>query len=105
MAALSVASRRLPGTTQRNVLPIASILCGMDVEPIELPRLDTCPGVACCQPIELPSYKATPLQRVGLRDTAGAGERSREVTLKMTDLTGYHSPCFAQHVSPRYDRA
>jgi hypothetical protein len=28
MAALSVSSRRLPGITQRNVLPIASVPCG-----------------------------------------------------------------------------
>jgi hypothetical protein len=58
MAALSVASRRLPGMTQRNVLPIASIPCGGYNQPIELPYLETFPGGACYQPIELPGYKA-----------------------------------------------
>jgi hypothetical protein len=30
--------------------------------PIELPYLETFPGAACYQPIELPGYKAAPLQ-------------------------------------------
>jgi hypothetical protein len=47
MAALSVSSRRLPGMTQRNVLPIASIPCGGYNRPIELPHLETFPGAAC----------------------------------------------------------
>jgi hypothetical protein len=58
MAALSVSSRRLPGITQRYVLPIASIPCGGYNRPIELPHLETFPGAACYQPIELPCYKA-----------------------------------------------
>jgi hypothetical protein len=65
MAALSVSSRRLPGITQRNVLPIASIRCGVYNRPIELPHLETFPGAACWQPIELPCYKAAPLQAFG----------------------------------------
>jgi hypothetical protein len=50
--------------TQRNVLPIASIPCGGYNRPIELPHLETFPGAACYQPIELPCYKAAPLQAV-----------------------------------------
>jgi hypothetical protein len=50
MAALSVSSRRLPGMTQRNVLPIASIPWGGYNRPIELPQLETFPGAACYQP-------------------------------------------------------
>jgi hypothetical protein len=34
---------------------------------IELLHLETFPGAACCQPIELPPGKAAPLQAVGLR--------------------------------------
>ena len=48
--------------TQRNVLPIASIPRGRYNRPIELPHLETYPGAACYQPIELPRYKAAPLQ-------------------------------------------
>jgi hypothetical protein len=48
--------------TQRDVLPIASIPCGGSNWPIELPHLETFPGAACWQPIELPGYKAAPLQ-------------------------------------------
>ena len=51
-------SRRLPGMTQRNVLPIASIPWGGYNQPIELPHLETFPGAARYQPIELPSCKA-----------------------------------------------
>jgi hypothetical protein len=46
-AALSVSSRRLPGMTQRNVLPIASIPGGGYNRSIELPHLETLPGAAC----------------------------------------------------------
>ena len=102
MAALSVASRRLPGIAQRNVLPIASILCGMGVEAIELPRLEPCPGAACCQPIELPSYKAAPLQTpdgsaiplresinyVPLRLRAFRGRRRRRVRRRADEAPG-----------------
>jgi hypothetical protein len=45
--------------TQRNVLPIASVPCGEYKRPIELPHLETFPGAACSQPIELPGYPAT----------------------------------------------
>jgi hypothetical protein len=38
--------------------------------PIELPHLETFPGAACYQPIELPGYKAAPLQR-SARSTRG----------------------------------
>ena len=62
MAALSFSSRRLPGITQRNVLPVASIPCGGYDRPIELPHLETFPGAACYQPIELSCYQAAPLQ-------------------------------------------
>jgi hypothetical protein len=48
MAALSVASRRLPGMTQRKVLPIASIVFVRIQQPIELPHVETFPGAACC---------------------------------------------------------
>jgi len=51
--------------TQRKVLPIASIRCGGYNRPIELPHFETFPGAACYQPIELPSYKAAPLQAFG----------------------------------------
>ena len=34
--------------------------------PIELPHLETFPGAACYQLIELPPYKAAPLQGDGL---------------------------------------
>jgi hypothetical protein len=53
MVALSVSSRRLPGITQSNVLPIASVRCGGYNRPIELPHLETFPGAACYQLIEL----------------------------------------------------
>ena len=62
MAALWVSSRRLPGITQRNVLPISSVPWGGYNRTIELPHLETFPGAACYQPIELPGYKAAPLQ-------------------------------------------
>jgi hypothetical protein len=65
MAALWVSSRRLPGTTQRDFLPIASVPWGGYNRPIELPHLETFPGAACYQPIELPYYKAAPLQAFG----------------------------------------
>ena len=51
--------------TQCNVLPFASIPCGGYNRRIELPHLETFPGAACCQPIELPGYKAAPLQAFG----------------------------------------
>jgi hypothetical protein len=62
MAALSISSGRLPGITQRNVLPITSIPCGGYNRPIELPHLETFSGAACCLATELPTYKAAPLQ-------------------------------------------
>ena len=65
MAALSVASRRLPGTTQRDVCPSRLFGAAGIRRAIELPDLGTFPGAACCQPIELPSYKAAPLQALG----------------------------------------
>ena len=51
--------------TQRNVLPIASVLGGGYHRPTELPHHETFPGAACYQPIELPCYKAAPLQAFG----------------------------------------
>ncbi|HEY4813618.1 MAG TPA: hypothetical protein VIH58_03025 [Chthoniobacterales bacterium] len=48
--------------TQRNGLTIASIPWGGYNRPIELPHLETFPGAACYQPIELPGYKAAPLR-------------------------------------------
>ena len=65
MAALSVASRRLPGMTQRNVCPSRLFRAADANRPIELPHLETFPGAACYQPIELPCYKAAPLQAFG----------------------------------------
>ena len=57
----NIASRRLPGMTQRNVLPIASFRAG-DATTQELPHLETFPGAARCKPIELQCHKAAPLQ-------------------------------------------
>ena len=51
--------------TQDKVLPIASVRCGIIPGLIELQRVETFTGAACCQLIELPSYKAAPLQAVG----------------------------------------
>jgi Transposase len=61
MAALSVASRRLPEMAQRNVLPLLLFCTGIQ-QSIELPNFETFPGAACCQLIELRCYKAAPLQ-------------------------------------------
>jgi hypothetical protein len=55
--------------TQGNVLPIASIRAAATTA-IELPHLETFPGAACYQPVELPGYKAAPLQ-VLVRSTRG----------------------------------
>ena len=38
------------------------LLFGPETQPKELERKQTFPGAACCKPIELPSYKAAPLQ-------------------------------------------
>ena len=51
--------------TRRQVLPIASVPCGEYKRPIELPHLETFPGAACYQPIDLPRCKAAPLQAFG----------------------------------------
>jgi hypothetical protein len=70
MAALSVSSRRLPGMTQRNVLPMASIPYGGYNRPIERPHLETFPGAAC-----LPTHRAARLQSgspPGVRDAQPA---------------------------------
>src|SRR5271156_608662 len=48
MATLSVASGRLPGMTERKVLPIASTSVVGIQRPIELPHFETFPGAACC---------------------------------------------------------
>jgi hypothetical protein len=81
MAALSVSSRRLPGMTQRNVLPIASI--PLRIQPAHrtaTPR--DIPGAACCRAFrsgrspsakfvafETVRAKAAPLQAFGPLDT------------------------------------
>ena len=49
------------------------------VQPIELPRLKTFPGAACCQAIELPSCKAAPLQAHLGCDDVFLGERSHSL--------------------------
>jgi hypothetical protein len=41
------------------------------VRRIELQRLETFPGAACCQAIELPPFKAAPLQALGFVITVG----------------------------------
>jgi hypothetical protein len=46
MAALSANSRRLPGLTQRNVLPKRVYSVRRLQRPIELPHLETFPGAA-----------------------------------------------------------
>ena len=93
MAALWVGSRRLPGITQRNVLPIASIPCGGYNRPIELPQLETFPGAACYQPIELPGYKAAPLQAFGSLNTQRVCDPFRVpfLSFKRSMFLGYSS--------------
>jgi hypothetical protein len=51
--------------TQDMVLPIVSVPCGITPGPIELRRVETFTGAACCKTIELQSYKAAPLQGCG----------------------------------------
>jgi hypothetical protein len=46
------------------------------VPPLELPRLETSPGAACCQAIELPSCKAAPLQAPWAATPCSLGQRS-----------------------------
>ena len=85
-AALSVSSRRLPGMTQRKVLPIAPIPVGGYKRPIELPQLETFPGAAL-----LPTYRAARLQS-GLPDVASRSfRRRREVWLPYRPV-GYDQP-------------
>jgi hypothetical protein len=81
LAALWVGSRRLPGTTQRSVLPIASIPCGGYNRPIELPHLETFPGAAC-----LPTHRAAKLQSgspPGVRSAATV-DVPNQIRLSMT---------------------
>jgi hypothetical protein len=73
--------------TQRKVLPIASIRSGGYNRPIELPHSETFPGAACYQPIELPSYKAAPLQAFGpLNPRAKSGLHATEVAITPREL-------------------
>src|ERR1700733_10298135 len=63
VAVLSDGSRRLPGITQRVLLPGG--LCSersTKAWPIELHNHGPFPGAACCQIAELLPYKAAPLQ-------------------------------------------
>jgi hypothetical protein len=46
------------------------------VQPLELPHLETSPGAACCQAIELPSCKAAPLQAPWAATPCSLGQRS-----------------------------
>jgi hypothetical protein len=57
MAALPVASRRLPGMTQRSVCPSRLFRGGGYNRPIDLPNLETFPGAAC-----LPTHRTARLQ-------------------------------------------
>jgi hypothetical protein len=81
MAALSVSSKRFPGMTHR-AYSVRQIQ-----RPIELPHLETFPGAACYQPIELPCYKAAPLQAGGLTISPGS-LAGRKIMAKFFDLSG-----------------
>jgi hypothetical protein len=48
MAALSVASRLLPGMTQRDVFAHRLYSVAGIQRPVELPHVETVPGAACC---------------------------------------------------------
>ena len=68
--------------THDNVLPIASVPCGITPGPIELRRVETFTGAACCQPIELQSYKSgSPLGGPGHAQPADA-ERTKKQNTK-----------------------
>jgi hypothetical protein len=47
----------------------ARLFHAADTMALELPHLETFSGAACYQPIELPSYKAAPLQAFGPLNT------------------------------------
>jgi hypothetical protein len=65
--------------TQRKVLPSASVPHAEYSRPVELPHLETFPGAACYQPVELPGYKAAPLQTFGPLHPQRVGRPSEEV--------------------------
>jgi hypothetical protein len=70
LLALSVGSRRLPGNyPARYFAQRGGLMASIQTQPLELQRVEPFPGAACCQPIELASCKAAPLQ-LGVRDTA-----------------------------------
>jgi len=97
MAALSVASRRLPGTTQRDVCPSRLFRAAGIRRAIELAGLGTFPGAACCQPIELPSYKAAPLQALGTNTP-------RQRATPFEDEDDYESESLLYQPGPKIDR-
>jgi hypothetical protein len=51
--------------TPDNVLPIASVRCGITSGLKEPRRLETFTGAACCKTIKPQCYKAAPLQGLG----------------------------------------
>jgi hypothetical protein len=61
IAALWVCSRRLPGITQRSICAQRYRRIDTDT-PKSLQNLEPFPGAACCDVIELATYKAAPLQ-------------------------------------------
>jgi hypothetical protein len=94
MAAIAVGSRRLPGMTQRNVLPIASVPGGGYKRPIKLPHLETFPGAAC-----LTTRRAAGPQS-GLPDVASQSFRRRgEVWLPSRPWVRSTRGVFANSVS------
>jgi hypothetical protein len=74
MTALLDVSRRLPGITPRGdfgqrVCLVAALIRAL---PIELRYPEPFPGAACCQLTKLATYKAAPLQMLGLLTSLGA---------------------------------
>src|SRR5580704_2718535 len=70
MAGLSEGSRRLPGITQRASIKLVTqtqSLAASSSTSATMANLGSFPGAACCKPIELPPYKAAPLQALGVR--------------------------------------
>jgi hypothetical protein len=65
MAALPVGKQAAPGNDPTRCFAHRVYSVRRILWLIELPRLETFPGAACYQPIELPSYKAAPLQAFG----------------------------------------
>jgi hypothetical protein len=67
MAALSVSSRRLPGTFRRAAVLWAVVSPQQNRRDVAKHCAGSFPGAACYQPIELPSGEAAPLQGLGMR--------------------------------------